>query len=224
MIPTTQTRFAKGLTLVELMTAMGVTAIIVLIVGTLVCASQKQWNKTYTYANTSIEADAVNTMLSFGATGRQSNKNDYVVYKVANGVYTKAMPATGGATDIADGNAVEFRCWQGDFESSMLDTSKTGTKYVLYYLEGSELKMDIGPYDYTTHIGGVRDNRRISSSQTTTTTLSYRVASVKFSHNTKNTAGDGDGSVRMDITFQDSVNRDTLTIKVATLMRNVWPE
>jgi hypothetical protein len=220
---TNRRRTARGLTLTELVTVMAVTFIIVLIIGTLVSASQKQWARTYAYANTSIESDAVLTMVKYGTIGRKSNKSDYVVYTVVNGSYTRALPPAADPTSMVTGQAVEFRYWGTDFDGTMLDPTKTATAYAFYYLDGTNLKLDEGPYDSTTHIGAVQNGNRLTGAQVKTMVLSTRVTSLTFSHNTKNAAGDGDGSVRMEVTFTDPVSKDTLSIKSATLMRNVWP-
>jgi prepilin-type N-terminal cleavage/methylation domain-containing protein len=219
----TRRRLSKGLTLTELMAVMAVTSIIVLIISTLLVASQRQWSKTYAYANNSIESDAFLTMVKYGIMGRKSNKNDYVVYKVVNGAYVKALPPQGSPTSIVAGDAVEFRYWDGDFSGDLLDPAKTATAYAFYYLDGAQLKLDTGPYSSTTHIGAVQDGQKVTGSQVTTQVLSKRVKSITFSHTSKNAAGDGDGAVRMEVTFSDPANKDTLTVKAATLMRNVWP-
>jgi hypothetical protein len=214
---------AGGLTLAELVTAMAVTSIIVLIISTLLVAGQRQWNKTYSYANTSIEADAVQTMITYGTLGRKSNKNNYVVYKLTNGSYGKVLPPTSDPTSIVAGDAVEFRYWDTDFDGSMLDPAKTATAYAFFYLDGRNLKLDQGVYDSATDIGAVSNGLRVTGNLVKTTVLSTRVTNLVFSHETKNAAGAGDGSVRMEITFTDPTNSDTLSIKAATLMRNVWP-
>jgi hypothetical protein len=220
---TNRYRTARGVTLAELVTVMVVTSIIVLIVSTMLCASQKQWLKTYAYANTGIDADAVNTMITYGMMGRKSNKNDYVVYKLTNGSYTKVLPPTSDPTSLVTGDALEMRYWDTDFNSTLLDPDTTATAYAFFYFDGHNLKVDEGPYNSTTHIGAVNNGNRVTGGQVKTIVLSTRATSLTFSHNTKDAAGDGDGSVRIEVTFTDPATKDTLSIKSATLMRNVWP-
>jgi hypothetical protein len=214
---------ARGLTLAELVTVMAVASVVVLIVSTLLVASQRQWVKTYAYANSGIEADAVQTMITYGIMGRKSNKVDYVVYKAVNGAYAKVLPPADAPESLVTGDAVEFRYWDTDFDSSMLDPKKTATAYAFFYLDGKTLKVDEGPYDSTTHIGAINNGLRVTGNQVGTITLSTRVTSLVFSHNTTNAAGDGDGVVRMEVTFSEPTSHDTLTIKTSTLLRNVWP-
>jgi hypothetical protein len=216
-------RIAKGVTLPELVVVMVVTTMIVLIISTLLVASQRQWSNMYAYANTGIEADAVTTMITYGTIGRKSNKNDYVVYRLVGGNYTKVLPPTSDPTSLVTGGAVEFRYWGTDFDGTMLDITKTATAYAFFYLNGHNLTLKQGPYNSTTHIGAIDSGQIVAGSQVKTNILSTRVTSLTFSHDTKNAAGDGDGSVRIEVTFTDPVNNDTLSIKSATLMRNVWP-
>jgi hypothetical protein len=219
----TRRRTASGVTLVELMIVMTVTSIIVLVISTLLVAGQKQWARTYAYANTSIEADAVGTILAYGSFGRRGNKNNYVVYKLVNGNYTVSLPPVGDPTSIVNGDAVEFRYWDTDFDGSMLDPAKTATAYAFFYLNGRNLRLDQGTYDSATNVGAVQGGLRVTGSQVKTTVLSTRVTGLVFSHDTISASGAGDGSVRMAITFTDPVTNDTLSIKAATLQRNVWP-
>jgi hypothetical protein len=214
-------RLRPGMTLLELVLAATIGIIISLILGMLLYAGHKNWAKTFTMSNQGIEVDALQSMITFGATGRKSNKMDYCVYNVAGGQFTRSVPLSSpGAGEVVTGQAVEFRYWDTELNPSLMDTSKTATAYALFYLDGENLMMDRGPYDWAAGVGGVVGNQRNPAG--TAQLLAGHVNKIEFSHTAKNDAGDGDGSVRMDITFSDPNNNRAITVKTTTLMRNVW--
>jgi hypothetical protein len=213
--------FRSGLTLVELVMAAMISTIIILITGIVLVAGQRNWNDTFNEANSGIRVDAVDTMITFGIVGRQSNKSDYRIYKEAGGAFIRAVPPASQPVSVVTGEAVEFRYWDTELNASFIDNAKTATAYALFYLEGDTLKVDRGPYPP----GGVNANTltRNGGLGVSTTILARNVVDVNFSHTTKNVAGDGDGCVKMDLTLRDPIKKDVLTVKTATLMRNVWP-
>jgi hypothetical protein len=211
-------------TLVELMATCTIGFIVVMTVGTLLYAGQRQWVRAYRDANIGIQMDALKTMIAFGNIGRKSNKNDYVLYEASGGNLVKVTPPSGQPVDLVAGQAIEFRFWDKELSAELMDTKKTATVYALFYLDNKQLKIDRGPYDSITHIGGVdASGRRVTGSDITTTVLAENVTSLIFAHTTKNTDGDGNGCVRMEAVFTDPCDNRSVTIKAATLLRNVWP-
>jgi hypothetical protein len=215
-------KLRSGLTLIELVMAASICMIVVLVTGILLVSSQRNWNQAFNKANKGIQVDAQQTMITFGTIGRKSNKVDYRVYTVTGGKFLRTLPATSSPADgqILLGDAVEFRYWDTALSASLLDNAKTATAYVLFYLDGTTLKVDQGPY----LPGGVSSaGVRTLPSGGTTRVVAEHVTSLKFSHTAKDTQGNGDGCVRMDIGFRDPDNNtQTITLKTATLMRNTW--
>jgi hypothetical protein len=212
-------KFRSGLTLIEVM--MGVTAsvIVLLTVAILLVSGHHDFNKAFKYANGDIQMNAIETMINFGITGRKSNKTDYKLYQNDGGNFETVLPSLpSNPEEVVFGNAVEFRYWNSDLNSSFMDTDVTGNAYALYYVEDNELKVDRGVYPP----GGVdaSGNKRVPAS---TATLAKNVQSVIFSHMTTNAEGDGNGCVKMDLTLYDAVEDRGVNVKTATLMRNVWP-
>jgi hypothetical protein len=208
--------------LIELVIAASICTVVVLVTGILLVSSQRSWNQAYNKANKGIEIDAQQTMITFGATGRKANKLDYRVYTVTGGKFLRTLPSNFSPADgqILFGDAVEFRYWDTALSYALLDNTKTATAYALFYLDGTTLKIDQGPYPP----GGVTSaGIRTLPTGGTTRVIAEHVASLKFSHTAKNTQGDGDGCVRLDIGFVDPDNSSrTITLKTATLMRNTW--
>jgi hypothetical protein len=105
----------------------------------------------------------------------------------------------------------------------MLTPTSFADKYVLFYLDSGQLKLDYG-----TSTGGLTGGainaakHRVTGTGVTTTVLAKNVTSVAFSHTAKNMAGDGNGCVRMTLVI--TANNKTNTFLAATYLRNVWPE
>jgi hypothetical protein len=210
-----------GLTLIELVIAMVVGIVISLTVGVVLVAGQRNWIDTFNDVHSAVKTDAFTTMVTFGSTGRKSNKKDYRVYKVGNHTFIRATPPAATPVSEVTGEAIEFRYWDTELNPAIMNVNRTASAYALLYLDGTTLKMDRGVYPP----GGINENTgaRNSGLGVGTTILAENVQSVQFSHTTKNAAGDGNGCVKMNLTLRDPIDRDVLTVETATLMRNVWP-
>ena len=203
----------KGFTLVELSMVTAIGLVIALTVGILLYASNRNWARAYRYAYGSTQVNALETMVMFGSIGRKSNKSDYQLYVVDG--YGNFNPAEGTGNEpeqVVTGNAVEFRYWDAPFGADILDTSITATAYALFYPQDGKLVVDTGPV-----VGGVKQGR------TGTRVLVENLQNVEFSHTTKSLDWKGKGCVRMNLTIDDPDSERNLTVKTATLMRNVWP-
>ncbi len=219
-------RLNRGLTLVELVVTMAISIIVVMMLAILLSAGQRNWVQAYNIANAGIQIDALQTMINFGSTGRKSNKTDYRVYRQVGNTFTRVTPPAADPVQVMTGDAVEFRYWDGELNAAYMDSTRTATTYALFYLDGTTLKVDTGPYDNATKTGGISppDNgSRTAGPGITTTTIAENVTSLEFSHTTKNVSGDGNGSVRIDAVLTDPVDNRSVTVKAATLIRNVWP-
>jgi len=212
-------KFKPGMTLIELIIGVVASIIVIFTVAILLISGHRGWNRAFEYANGDIQVNAIETMITFGITGRKSNKSDYKLYEKQGEKYVTVLPSSSeDPEEVVFGDAVEFRYWDAVLNDSFMDTDKTGTAYALFYVEDDELKVDYGEYPP----GGVgpSDNKLEPSS---TIILARNVQSVKFSHTTKNAAGDGKGCVKLDMVLYDPNEDRGITIKTATLMRNVWP-
>ena len=207
-----------GLTLIELVLAVAIGLIISLILGALLYSGHKNWASTFNRSNRGIEIDALETMMMFGSFGRQANKQDYAVYTIGNGNFLRAKPSSANPETVT-GQAVEFRYWAAPLSAAIMNPSITATNYILFYLDGTTLKVDRGPYPP----GGVANNgtSRLTGGATTQV-LAENVTALEFSHTTRNLQGDGDGCVRLDMTLRDPNDGRTLAVKTATLLRNDW--
>jgi prepilin-type N-terminal cleavage/methylation domain-containing protein len=217
-IPETQgTR--KGFTLIEMITALGIGSIVMLCAALLIQSGFKGWNQTYNNANCETRLGALDVMTALGAIGRKSNKMDYCVYEVTGSYFEKVEPSA-DPEEILTGQAVEFRYWDTELDSALMDPATTATAYALFYLDDNKLKVDFGPYPP----GGINGSGyRITGGDVTTTTLAENVSSVEFSHTAKNMAGDGKGCVRMKLVIIDPEDDAPKTTIAATMMRNSWP-
>lgn len=214
-------KFRTGITLVELVIAVVVGLIVILTAGLLLASGYRGWKKAYDYAYGDVQVNALETMLAFGKTGRMANKSDYVLYKKD---YTKSMPTLPYIPDeVVFGEAVEFRYWNLPLQDSFMDTAITGNAYALFYVEGGVLKVDRGTYTPATPGGGGINASGKKKNAPGTQILAKNVQSVRFSHTTMNADGDGQGCIRMELKLYDSSKDEGITVKTATLMRNVWP-
>jgi hypothetical protein len=213
----TQRKGRSGLTLIELVLAAAIGVMISLILGVLLYSGNKNWASTFNQSNRGIEVDALGTMLTFGSFGRQANKQDYAVYTVGNGNFLRAKPSS-AIPEVVTGQAVEFRYWAGPLNAAIMDTSITATNYMLFYLDGTTLKVDRGIYPP----GGVANMGTTRLTGGSTQVLAENVIALQFSHTTRNIQGDGDGCVRLDMTLRDPADGRTVEVKTATLLRNDW--
>ena len=215
----TDRKFKTGMTLVELIIGVIASLIVLLTVAVLLISGNRSWNKAFSYAHSGIRLNAIETMIAFGVSGRKANKSDYKLYKKEGEAYVPVLPSsTEDPEEVVFGDAVEFRYWDAELNASFMDTTITGTAYMLFYVEDGKLKIDYGNYPP----GGIDSsgNRRSPSS---TRMLARNVQSAVFSHTTKNAAGDGKGCVKLDMQLYDPNEEHKITVKTATLMRNVWP-
>ena len=216
----TRLKFARGMTLVELLIGVVVSLIVVATAGLLMVSGQRNWVKSYRYAYGSVQVNALETMIAFGKTGRMSNKSDYVLYDYDGSTFTgPVLPSDPlNPIEVVTGSAVEFRYWDEDLKAEYMDTNVTGNAYKLLYVEDGKLIMDKGVYP-----PGAVDasgNKRTPDSKQI---LAENVQSVVFSHETQDRFGNGNGCVKMDLTLYDATNNSGIHVKTATLMRNVWP-
>jgi len=210
---------AGGFTLIEVIVAMAASLIVVLIVGILLVGGQRGWLRTYDYANSKTQIDALTTTISFGSLGRKSNRTDYKIYEITGQHFTPVLPDN-NPEEVLTGQAVEFHYWDTALNSDIMNISITGTAYALFYLDGNRLMLDTGPYPP----GGVDGNgNRIDGTGVSTIVLANNVTALEFSHTSRDMAGDGKGCVRMKLTITDPQDNSRATVTSATLMRNVWP-
>lgn len=213
-------KYKAGMTLVELASASAIGVIIVAVVGMLLFVGNRNWTDAFNDANSGIRVSAVETGITFGVMGRKSNKSDYTLYERQGNIFARVLPSGLSPTEVVSGDAVEFRYWDVPLDDSLLDVTKTGTAYMLFYLEGDDLRVDRGPCPP----GGVDSSgNRTTGAAVHTRVLARNVASLEFSHTTRNTQGDGRGCVRMDLRLVDPNDGSAVTVKTAALMRNVWP-
>ena len=209
----------KGLTLIEVMAAIGASSIVMLAGALLIFSGYKGWIQTYNDANCESRLGTMETMIVFGTIGRKSNKMDYRIYEVTGDTFEQVLPLA-DPEEILTGQAVEFRYWNTELDPSLMDPDTTATVYALFYLDDNQLKVDYGPCP-----PGAIDTlgHRITGGDTATTTLAENVVSVEFSHTAKNMTGDGKGCIRMKLIITDSTDGTPKTTIAATLMRNSWP-
>jgi hypothetical protein len=211
-------KFAAGLTLVELIIAVVASIIVLFSVGMLLVSGHRGWNYAFNYANGPVQVNALETMLAFGSMGRRSNKSDYKLYQISGDTYTPAVPVGPDPEQVVFGEAVEFRYWDADLNDGFMDTDITGNTYMLFYFEDGKLMVDRGLYPP----GGV-DSSGNKLEGLSTRVLADNVEYVRFSHTTKNMAGDGKGCIKLDLRIYDEQEEQGITVRTATLMRNVWP-
>jgi prepilin-type N-terminal cleavage/methylation domain-containing protein len=215
----------RGLTMVELMIAMTISTVLILVVGVLLEAGQRCWRQTYDLVNQQIKQDALATTATFGSVGRKANRNNYFLYAVNGGAFSPVEPQTSDQ-EVVYGDAVEFRYWDVELDESdshqLMDVTKQATAYAFFYLEDGTLKVDYGPYPpgAVPAGGGSRNTDGV-----TTITLAENVAADPntgaFGHTTISRIGQG--CVRINVTLTDPADGDSVSVKTATLMRNIWP-
>jgi len=223
-----QERLAKlpsGLTIVELTITMTLGLILALAVGGLLASGQRCWHQTYNLVHQKIKRDAQTLMITFQSVGRKANRNSYVIYNANAGIFTPAEPQTADE-ELVCGDAVEFRFWDVELDKAdsqqLMDVTKEATAYAFFYLDADELKVDYGPYPPgAVPAGGGSRN----TTDVITTTLAENVVpdphTGAFSHTT--ISGVGRGCVRINVRLTDPDDGHSVTVKTATLMRNIWP-
>jgi len=222
---TTDQRRYAGLTMVEMMVAMAVGLVPMLVVGVLLVGGQRAWERVYGSAHKKIQRDAQGVAISFSSIGRKANRLDYIIYTASGGTYTPAEPATLDQ-EVVRGDAVEFRFWDVELDQAdsnqLMDVTKQATAYAFFYLENRKLKVDYGPYPPGAVPAGSGSR---NTTGVTTTILAENVTANSntgpFSHTTITRVGQG--CVRINITLTDPQDGQTVTVKTATLLRNVWP-
>jgi len=216
----------SGVTIIELTISMAIGAILLSGVGVLLISGQRAWNKIYGSAHKEIKQQAQNVVTAFGSIARKANRVDYTIYDIAGNGFTPALPQTANPQEVVPGDAVEFRYWDVEFDSEdshqLMDVTKTGTAYALFYLDDDKLKVDYGSYPpgAVPEGGGNRNTSNI-----TTRVLAENVSTDPnigaFSHTTLN--GAGQGCVRINIILTDPEDKDSIRVTTAAMMRNIWP-
>jgi hypothetical protein len=215
------------MTLVELVTAMVASLILIAGIGVLLDSGNRAWLRVYESANDPLARDAQTLVAAFDAVGRRSNRGSYVLYEINNGILTPVSPPANQPDSVVFGDAVEFRYWDVPLNTTdshnLMDSDTIATAYALFYLDGDELKVDYGSYPpgAAADGGGARNTTGVS------TTVLANNAGVEsgvppFSHTTVGSTGQG--SVRLNVTLTDP-NEENRTLRVMTsaLMRNIWP-
>ena len=227
-MPCRRRKIRSGVNIMELVITMAISAILVLVVGVLLVSGQRAWHKTYSSAHKQIKQDAYDIMVRFSSMARQANRLNYVIYDITGGTFTPAGPVTADAEEVVSGDAVEFRYWDVELDQDdtheLMDVTKMATAYALFYIAGDELKVDYGPYPpgAVPEGGGARNTAGV-----TTTVLAENVSAGQvdgagaFSHTTLN--GVGQGCVRINLILTDPEDEDSIEVKTAAMMRNIWP-
>lgn len=215
----------KAFSLIELLIAISIVAIPILAVGVLLSGASRGWEKIYEDTHSPIRQDAMAVMASLQNFGRQANVSNYHVYNIENNVYTAAVPPSGQTA--ASGEAVQFHYWQQSFDpqnpgANALDSDNTGTHYILYYLDGNELKVDTG--QVVNGVGGVNGGSRQTDHIISTQILARDVDLTEtirlFSHTV--VGGQGNGCINTELTLTNNENI-SIEIKFATMLRSTWP-
>ena len=221
-------RCRSGFTLMELVITMLISPTLALVVGILLVSGNRAWLRTFNSTQSKMRQDAQAVTIAFESTARKTNRLGYTVYEVNGNVFTPAVPKTSDPQEVVFGNAVEFRYWNVDLDKTdsykVMDVTKIATVYALFYLDGSELKVDYGPYPpgAVPAGGGVRN-----TSGVTTKVLADNVSTDSnsnvgaFSHTTLN--GVGTGCVRINITLTDPEDNESVEVMTAALVRSMWP-
>jgi hypothetical protein len=221
-------KFRSGVSLIELAITSAMSVMLISAVGILLVSSSRAWQNTYSSAHKKIRQDAMAVTVAFGAAGRKSNRLDYRIYNVIDGVFYPAAPETAEPRQVVSGDAVEFRYWDTELDQSdtedLMDVAKTATAYALFYIEGAKLKVDYGQYPPggVPEGGGKRNKTGVETvilAENVSTDTDNDIGA--FSHTTLN--GVGEGSVRINIVLTDPGDGETIRVMTATLMRNLWP-
>jgi prepilin-type N-terminal cleavage/methylation domain-containing protein len=220
-------KYCTGFTLMELMVTMSISSILMLVVGVLIVSAIVGWQQTYNMGHKQIDEDATTVALAFGKIGRMANRANYVIYSVAGSTFTPATSPTPSVDTVVSGGAVEFRYWDVELDVTdshqLMDVTKKGTAYALFYLNGGQLKVDYGQYPPggVPAAGGVKNNANIK-----TVVLARNVQAGPgigaFSHTSL--SGVGKGCVRTNIILTDPNDGRQERIMTSVMMRNKWPQ
>jgi len=215
-----------GYTLIEVVITMLLSTMLAAGVGVLMVTGTRTWHKTYNsaYKNNRQAAQAV--LITFSNIARKTNRADYVLYARLRGLYIPVLSADDD-TDIVVGDAVEFRYWDEPLDqadsANLMDRDKKSTAYAFFYIDNGVLKVDYGsvPPGAVPLGGGPRNTVNV-----TTRILAENVTADPdngpFSHTTVGNVGQG--CVRINIAIADPDDEDNaVTVKTATLTRNIWP-
>lgn len=208
----------KGLTLIELVVTIVISIIPILATGMILASNERFSKKTWSSIHNEMRDDAQKFTILFGLAGRNANRLEYRLYEVENSSFDLAVPRDDTGQNV-EGDAVEFIYWEEDLNrdnvENLMDTSVRGTRYALFYSEEGKLKVDYGDYPPRGIINGSkREPDR-------TEVIVRNLERVIFSHKTE--SGIGKGCVRATVTISNPQTDETMTIKVATLLRNIWP-
>jgi len=218
--------FPPAVTLIETIISIVIALIVILTTGVLLVSGNRIWLSTYNSVHRKIKQDALETMLTFGQIARKSNRLNYRLYDVSDDTFTPALPLSPTGEEVVSGDAVEFRYWDVELDSSdsheLLDTEKTATAYALFYLDGDVLKVDYGPYPPggVPEGGGVRNTGGIITS-VLADNVTKEEAIDAFSHTVVNSFGKG--CVRINIFLTDPNSQERIKVMTAGMMRNIWP-
>jgi hypothetical protein len=197
---------------------MAIASIVMVSSAILIQSGYRSWNRSYKNANGESREGSIAAMTALGAIGRKSNRVEYYVYNVTGTTFTRALPVT-NPEEVVLGDAVELRYWKDGLGAGLMNPAITATAYALFYLDNGQLKVDYG--DYPPGAINVAGHRNTAN---TMVTLAENVTYLRFSHTTKNMAGDGNGCVRMKMTITDPDANESRTTIAASMMRNVWPQ
>ena len=109
----------------------------------------------------------------------------------------------------------------------MLSPTSVADRYALFYVDSNQLDVDVSDHRMAaTWPPAINpaNGHRVTGTGITTIILASYVTSVAFTHTTKDMAGDGDGSVRMQLIINDPNDSQSKTFLAATCLRNIWPE
>lgn len=221
-------RCRSGFTLMELVITMLISPTLALVVGILLVSGNRAWLRIFNSTQSKIRQDAQAVTIAFENMARKTNRLGYTVYEVNGNVFTPAVPKTSDLQEVVFGNAVEFRYWNVDLDKTdsykVMDVTKTATVYALFYLDGSELKVDYGPYPP----GAVPAGGGVRNTSGVTTKVLADNASIDsnskmgaFSHTTLN--GVATGCVRINIILTDPEDNESVNVMTAALVRSMWP-
>jgi hypothetical protein len=227
-MPCRRRKIRSGVNIIEVVITMVISTMLVSGIGVLLVSGQRAWHKTYSSANERIKQDAYDIMVRFSSMARQANRLDYIIYDITDGVFTPAGPVTEEPEEVVSGDAVEFRYWDVELDQEdtheLMDVTKMATAYVLFYIDGNRLKVDYGPYPP----GAVPEGGGAKNSTGVTTTVLAENATAgrdndagAFSHTTLN--GVGQGCVRINLILTDAEGEDSIEVRTAATMRNIWP-
>lgn len=204
---------------------MAMASVLMLAAGVLLLGGTNAYRQVYASVHDPMQQDSKALTSAFGAIGRKSNRTNYTLYETAGGYFVEAVPKSGES--IAVGQAVEFRYWDEPFyqlsqNMDEMDIADTGTNYALFYLDGEKLCVDYG--DVVGGVGGVKNGSRQTQNMVTQC-LVQQVDTTNnddiFSHEV--VGGAGNGCVSLNLTLVNDKG-ETMDVKMATLIRVVWPQ